>query len=119
MTAEACIDRLGESLSKALRADAPERFRVDDAGIVRVQVRTDDFGSLLAAAFDPIRANGVGQLRIATRLLMTLADLNALAVRTDHVEAINMQATRTWRDAQRTFRDEQDLQSLRRYLHIA
>ena len=119
MTAEACIDRLGESLSTALRADAPDRFRVDDAGIVRLQVPTDDFGSLLAAAFDPIRAHGVAQLRIASRLLMTLADLNALAVRADHVEAINMQAARIWRDAQRTFRDEQDLQSLRRYLHIA
>lgn len=119
MTAEACIDRLGESLSKALRADAPDRFRVDDAGIVRLRIPTDDFGSLLGAAFDPIRANGLGQLRIATRLLMTLADLNALAIRADHVEAIHMQADRIWRDAQRIFRDEQDLQTLRRYLHTA
>lgn len=101
-TAIMCVDYLGAILTMIAGRTMPSVYRLDEAGALRVVVRSASFESTLAEAFDQIRQNAQGNAAV---LLRQLKALEIIAGRTasaagrqalrHHVEMICEAAERT------------------------
>ena len=74
-TALMCIDRLNEGLCRLAPRSFPSPCRADEAGTVRLWVKTPSFADVLHAAFAQIRRYGRADAQVLSRLLESLADI--------------------------------------------
>jgi uncharacterized membrane protein len=78
-TAVQAIDRLHEGLRQLARRPFPDGRHRDEAGEVRLIVRTMDWEAYVHLAFDEIRMTGAGSPQVARRLKSALNDLRTVA----------------------------------------
>ena len=105
-TAVQAIDRLHDILRQLARRPFPDGRHRDDAGDVRLTVRTMSWEAYVHLAFDEIRMAGAGSPQVSRRLKAALEDLRSIAP-PDRVPIIDEQldllaaATETAMDDQR------------------
>ena len=78
-TAVQAIDRLHDILRQLARRPFPDGRHRDDAGEVRVTVRTMSWEAYVHLAFDEIRMAGAGSPQVSRRLKAALEDLKSVA----------------------------------------
>jgi uncharacterized membrane protein len=78
-TAVQAIDRLHDILRQLVRRPFPDGRHQDDAGTVRLVVRTMSWEGYIHLAFDEIRLAGAGSPQVSRRLKASLLDLRELA----------------------------------------
>ena len=78
-TAVQAIDRLHDILRQLVRRPFPGGSHRDEAGDVRVVVRTMSWDAYVHLAFDEIRLAGAGSPQVARRLKSALLDLREIA----------------------------------------
>ena len=79
-TAVQAIDRLHDCLRQLARRPFPDGRHRDEAGEVRLIVRTMSWEAFVHLAFDEIRMAGAGSPQVARRLKDALTDLKAVAL---------------------------------------
>ncbi len=78
-TAVQALDRLHDILRQLSRRPFPDGRYEDEAGEVRLTVRTMSWEAYVRLAFDEIRLAGAGAPRLARRMKDALVDLRAIA----------------------------------------
>ncbi|HEV8459265.1 MAG TPA: DUF2254 domain-containing protein [Gaiellaceae bacterium] len=78
-TAVQAIDRLHDILRQLARRPFPDGRHLDEAGQVRLTVRTMTWEAYVHLAFDEIRMAGAGSPQVARRLNAALKDLRSVA----------------------------------------
>ena len=78
-TAVQAIDRLHDILRQLARRPFPDGRHVDEAGQVRLTVRTMSWEAYVHLAFDEIRLAGAGSPQVTRRLKAALTDLRSIA----------------------------------------
>jgi uncharacterized membrane protein len=78
-TAVQAIDRLHDILRQLARRPFPDGLHRDEAGQVRLTVRTMSWEAFVHLAFDEIRLAGAGSPQVARRLKAALTDLRSIA----------------------------------------
>src|SRR4029450_7754442 len=78
-TALQALHRLHEGLRQLARRPFPDGRHRDEAGEVRLIVRTMDWEAYVHLAFDEIRMTGAGSPQVARRLKSALNDLRTVA----------------------------------------
>jgi len=74
-TAITCIDRLGSGIARLAGHTLPAWRALRDDGVLRVNLTAPTFGTLVDAAFDPIRENARGTASVSLRMLETMTQL--------------------------------------------
>ena len=87
-TAMTCLDYLGAALNHVLRCEIPSPYLLDDAGELRIIVKTITFPGLCDGAFNMIRQFGADSPAVMIRLLETLARVAAKCHTPEQREAI-------------------------------
>ncbi|WP_119459355.1 DUF2254 domain-containing protein [Rhodospirillaceae bacterium SYSU D60014] len=87
-TAIACIDRLGGSLARVMRRDAPPAARMDDSGKLRLLTDPITVEGLFDSAFNQIRQAARDHVAITIRLIETLTGMSAFIQGDAHYQAI-------------------------------
>ena len=78
-TAVQAIDRLHDILRQLARRPFPDGRHLDEAGQVRLTVRTMSWEAYVHLAFDEIRLAGAGSPQVTRRLKAALTDLRSIA----------------------------------------
>ena len=78
-TAVQAIDRLHDILRQLARRPFPDGRHFDEAGQLRLTVRTMSWEAYVHLAFDEIRLAGAGSPQVTRRLKAALADLRSIA----------------------------------------
>ena len=78
-TAVQAIDRLHDLLRQLVRRPFPDGRHLDEAGQVRLTVRTMSWEAYVHLAFDEIRLAGAGSPQVTRRLKAALTDLRSIA----------------------------------------
>jgi uncharacterized membrane protein len=78
-TAVQAIDRLHDILRQLVRRPFPDGRHFDEAGRVRLTVRTMTWEAYVHLAFDEIRLAGAGSPQVVRRLKAALSDLRTIA----------------------------------------
>jgi uncharacterized membrane protein len=78
-TAVQAIDRLHDILRQLVRRPFPDGRHFDEAGDVRLTVRTMTWEAYVHLAFDEIRLAGAGSPQVVRRLKAALSDLRTIA----------------------------------------
>jgi uncharacterized membrane protein len=78
-TAVQAIDRLHDILRQLARRPFPDGRHRDDAGVVRLTVRSMSWEAYVHLAFDEIRMAGAGSPQVSRRLKAALDDLRSIA----------------------------------------
>ena len=89
-TAVQAIDRLHDILRQLARRPFPDGRHRDEAGRVRLTVRTMSWEAYVHLAFDEIRLAGAGSPQVARRLKAALTDLKSVAP-PDRMEILDLQ----------------------------
>ena len=89
-TAVQAIDRLHDILRQLARRPFPDGRHRDEAGRVRLTVRTMSWEAYVHLAFNEIRLAGAGSPQVARRLKAALTDLKAVAPR-ERIEILDLQ----------------------------
>ena len=89
-TAVQAIDRLHDILRQLARRPFPDGRHRDEAGTVRLTVRSMSWEAYVRLAFDEIRMAGAGSPQVSRRLKAALVDLRAIAL-PDRVEVLDEQ----------------------------
>ncbi len=113
-TALACIDWLGDGLSKLAGRWRPATVFRDAAGHVRVITGTIPFGRLLARAHDKIRQASRGMPAVMIRQLDGLAKVMAYTSTTQQRELLLEQAAMILRGSEESVPEEADRADVRR-----
>ncbi|MBA3329689.1 MAG: DUF2254 domain-containing protein [Actinobacteria bacterium] len=79
-TAVQAIDRLHDCLRQLARRPFPDGRHRDEAGEVRLIVRTMNWEAYVHLAFDEVRMAGAGSPQVARRMKAALTDLKAVAL---------------------------------------
>ena len=79
-TAVQAIDRLHDILRQLARRPFPDGRHFDEAGQLRLTVRTMSWAAYVHLAFDEIRMAGAGSPQVARRLRSALTDLRTVAL---------------------------------------
>ena len=74
-TAVNCVDRIGAALCTLVHREFPSRFRVDDAGTLRVVTNASTESGIIDACFDQIRQASTGNVSLTIRLLETINEV--------------------------------------------
>lgn len=115
-TATACIDRLGDALSRALEGEPPNQIIRDAGGVERVVRHPLAFGDLLDAAFRGIRQAGAEKPVILIRLCEALTRLADLARRAEDRNALDHHRAIIARAAARLTEEPSDRDDVERRL---
>lgn len=103
-----CIDRLGEGLSRLCHRTVPSSYRYDEAKRLRVITNPASFGSVVDAAFNPIRQYGAASPAVLIRLLETLAIVANHVIRDEDQCALEKHATLIQQASSRSVPDADD-----------
>ena len=79
-TAVQAIDRLHDILRQLARRPFPDGRHFDEAGQLRLTMRTMSWEAYVHLAFDEIRMAGAGSPQVARRLRSALTDLRTVAL---------------------------------------
>jgi uncharacterized membrane protein len=107
-TAVQAIDRLHDILRQLVRRPFPDGRHFDDAGQLRLTLRTMSWEAYVHLAFDEIRLAGAGSPQVARRLQAALTDLKSIAP-PERVEIIDLQLDLLTTAAEASFSDERDV----------
>jgi uncharacterized membrane protein len=108
-TAVQAIDRLHDILRQLARRPFPDGRHLDEAGRVRVTVRTMSWEAYVHLAFDEIRLAGAGSPQVARRLKAALTDLRSI-VPPERVEIIDLQLDLLSTTTEAALSDERDVE---------
>lgn len=89
-TAVQAVDRLHDCLRQLARRPFPDGLYRDEAGEVRLVVRTMNWEAYVRLAFDEIRMAGAGSPQVSRRLKAALTDLKSVAL-ADRIPILNQQ----------------------------
>jgi uncharacterized membrane protein len=107
-TAVQAIDRLHDILRQLARRPFPDGRHRDEAGQVRLVVRTMSWEAYVHLAFDEIRLAGAGSPQVARRLKAVLSDLRSI-VPSERVGIIDLQLDLLATATEASFTDERDV----------
>jgi uncharacterized membrane protein len=107
-TAVQAIDRLHDLLRQLARRPFPDGRHRDEAGQVRLTVRTMSWEAYVHLAFDEIRLAGAGSPQVARRLKAALLDLRSIAP-PERVEIIDLQLDLLATATEASLSDERDV----------
>jgi uncharacterized membrane protein len=114
ITAIACVDHLGDALSRLATRRFPSPYRLDPHdGRLRVIAYPTDFPQITDAAFNQIRQYGRTSAAVTLRLLETIAVIARHARRAPDLAALRRHAVMIERDARDLFADDHDRNDLR------
>jgi uncharacterized membrane protein len=108
-TAVQAIDRLHDILRQLARRPFPDGRHLDEAGQVRLIVRTMSWDAYVHLAFDEIRLAGAGSPQVARRLNAALEDLRSI-VPPDRVGIIDFQLDVLRAGTKAALADERDVE---------
>lgn len=119
-TAMNCLDRLGAALCHLARRDLPSPYRLDDAGRLRVFIRSRTvFAGMVDASFDQLRQYGRESVSVTVRILETIARVLACVDGDEERAALLRQAEMTVRGARGAIPEPQDVEDVeRRYREV-
>jgi len=107
-TAVQAIDRLHDILRQLARRPFPDGRHRDDAGRVRLTVRTMSWEAYVHLAFNEIRLAGAGSPQVARRLKAALTDLKSVAP-PDRTEILDLQLDLLTTATEAALTDERDV----------
>jgi uncharacterized membrane protein len=107
-TAVQAIDRLHDILRQLARRPFPDGRYRDQAGQVRLTVRTMSWDAYVHLAFNEIRLAGAGSPQVTRRLKAALTDLKSLAP-PDRTEILDLQLDLLTTATEASFTDERDV----------
>ena len=108
-TAVQAIDRLHDILRQLARRPFPDGRHLDEAGQVRLTVRTMSWEAYVHLAFDEIRLAGAGSPQVARRLKAALTDLRSIAP-PERVGIIDLQLDLLSTTTEASLSDERDVE---------
>ena len=108
-TAVQAIDRLHDILRQLARRPFPDGRHLDEAGQVRLTVRTMSWEAYVHLAFDEIRLAGAGSPQVARRLKAALTDLRSI-VPPERVGIIELQLDLLSTTTEAALSDERDVE---------
>jgi uncharacterized membrane protein len=108
-TAVQAIDRLHDILRQLARRPFPDGRHLDDAGQVRLTVRTMSWEAYVHLAFDEIRLAGAGSPQVVRRLKAALTDLRSIAP-PERVRIIDLQLDLLSTTTAASLGDERDVE---------
>jgi uncharacterized membrane protein len=108
-TAVQAIDRLHDILRQLARRPFPDGRHFDEAGQVRLIVRTMSWEAYVHLAFDEIRLAGAGSPQVTRRLKAALTDLRSIAP-PERVGIIDLQLDLLSTTTQASLSDERDVE---------
>jgi uncharacterized membrane protein len=107
-TAVQAIDRLHDVLRQLARRPFPDGKHRDEAGEIRLVVRTMSWEAYVHLAFDEIRLAGAGSPQVTRRLKAALMDLKSVAP-PERVEVLDLQLDLLSKSAEASLADERDV----------
>ena len=107
-TAVQAIDRLHDILRQLARRPFPDGRHLDEAGQVRLTVRTMSWEAYVHLAFDEIRLAGAGSPQVTRRLKAALTDLRSIAP-PERVGIIDLQLDLLSTTTEASLSDERDV----------
>ncbi|MBN1838348.1 MAG: DUF2254 domain-containing protein, partial [Spirochaetales bacterium] len=117
--AMSCIDRLGAALIRTAQKSIPSSYRYDEAGRLRLVLRSFTFEGILDAAFNQIRQHAAGDVAVSIRLLETAGAVAGFATTPTAKLAIRRQADMIRSAGRRVIPEDGDRQELQqRYQHV-
>ncbi len=108
-TAVQAIDRLHDILRQLARRPFPDGRHFDEAGRVRLTVRTMSWEAYVHLAFDEIRLAGAGSPQVTRRLKAALTDLKSIAPR-ERVGILELQLNLLSSTTAESLSDERDVE---------
>ncbi len=108
-TAVQAIDRLHDILRQLARRPFPDGRHRDEAGTVRLTVRSMSWEAYVRLAFDEIRMAGAGSPQVSRRLKAALLDLKAIAL-PDRIEVLDEQLELLVTATEGAMADERDVE---------
>ncbi len=108
-TATQAIDRLHDILRQLARRPFPDGKHHDEAGKVRLTIRTMSWEAYVHLAFDEIRLAGRGSPPVTRRLKAALIDLKSVAL-PERVGVLDFQLDLLSTNAQEFLEDERDVE---------
>lgn len=108
-TAVQAIDRLHDVLRQLARRPFPDGKHRDEAGEIRLVVRTMSWEAYVHLAFDEIRLAGAGSPQVTRRLKAALMDLRSVAP-PERVEVLDLQLDLLSKSAEASLADERDVE---------
>ncbi|MBN1834335.1 MAG: DUF2254 domain-containing protein [Spirochaetales bacterium] len=117
--AMSCIDRLGAALVHIAQKSIPSSYRYDEAGRLRLVLRSFTFEGFLDTAFNQIRQNAAGNVAVSIRLLETASAVAGFVTTRTARQAIRRQADMIRSVGQRLIAEDLDRRELQaRYQHV-
>ncbi len=107
-TAVQAIDRLHDILRQLARRPFPDGRHLDEAGQVRLTVRTMSWEAYVHLAFDEIRLAGAGSPQVTRRLKAALTDLRSIAP-PERVGIVDLQLDLLSTTTEASLSDERDV----------
>jgi uncharacterized membrane protein len=107
-TAVQAIDRLHDLLRQLVRRPFPDGRRRDEAGELRLTVRSMSWEAYVILAFEEIRLAGAGSPPVTRRLKAALTDLRSIAP-PERVAVLDRQLELLTAAVERTLADERDV----------
>ena len=107
-TAVQAIDRLHDILRQLARRPFPDGRHRDEAGQVRLTVRTMSWEAYVHLAFNEIRLAGAGSPQVARRLKAALTDLKSVAP-PDRIEILDLQLDLLTTATEASLSDDRDV----------
>jgi uncharacterized membrane protein len=108
-TSVQAIDRLHDILRQLARRPFPDGRHFDDAGQLRLTVRTMSWEAYVHLAFDEIRLAGAGSPQVTRRLKAALTDLRSIAP-PERVGVIDVQLDLLTMTTESSLNDERDVE---------
>ena len=108
-TAMACIDWLGEALSKLARRKMHGPFRFDQEGNLRVISKPITFSGAVDAAFNQIRQNSAANPAVSIRLLEAVAAVSYQADENEKSKPLRQHAEMIYRSCRDNVEGEKDM----------
>ncbi len=108
-TAVQAIDRLHDILRQLARRPFPDGRHLDEAGQVRLTMRTMSWEAYVHLAFDEIRLAGAGSPQVTRRLKAALTDLRSIAP-PERVGIIDLQLDLLSTTTEASLSDERDVE---------
>jgi uncharacterized membrane protein len=87
-TAETCIDRLGQALSRLARRSLPDAQRFDSEGRLRVVARIVTLVEMIDATFDRLRTHARDNVSVVVRAMIALGRIGKSASRSSDRECV-------------------------------
>lgn len=112
-TAISVLDRLGVSLCDVACRELANGVTRRDQKIMLV-VPAMDYDGLVGAMFNMIRQNAAGHAAVLIRMLEVLTAVASCEKRTDRMQVLRRHAFLVSADAERTIKNESDLEDVRR-----